>query len=127
MISPRNVLAASVLVTLLYLSCSSSGSGSPVEISPHVTGGPNPLCGIVLWQTNPSINEYADAVQLEFSYFYYSDVARDNPSGGYSYDWTVIDAFLRDARDRSHHGIIRFRDTDPELGVTRRSLPESLG
>ncbi|MCD1653750.1 hypothetical protein K7J14_03435 [Treponema zuelzerae] len=126
MITALKRYASGVLATLIFVSCSSSGQYSVTDIEPKNTGGPNPLCGLALWQTNPSIEKYSDAIQLEFSYFYYSDVASDNSSGGYVYDWSAIDEFLNKAKSRSHHGILRFRDTDPELGESDRSLPESL-
>lgn len=110
----------------LWLSCSSSDSGDSLDLSPSLSKGPPPLCGIVLWQTNPMITLYKDSISLEFSYFYYSDVANDDPSGGYRYDWTKVDTFLTQAKGRGHHGIVRFRDTDPELGLVAKSLPDSL-
>lgn len=121
-----------VCAILSVTTCSSSGSGGDdgpgrlISVSPRASASPVPLCGIVLWGSNGDIDEYSSAVCLEFSYFYYSDVASDNPAGGYTYDWTAVDDFLAAARSRGHHGIVRFRDTDPELGTTGRSLPASL-
>ncbi len=105
------------------VSCAGGGSNDPGE---SAAGFPAPLCGIVLWGSNPDMEEYASSVTLEFSYFYYSDVADDDGTGGYSYDWSVVDAFVQAAVARGHHAIVRFRDTDPELGSAERSLPESL-
>lgn len=109
---------------------SPSGSSADGSIEMPLKGrngaAPAPLCGIALWQTNPAIDEYEDAIALEFSYFYYSDVASDDPAGGYRYDWSRVDDFLAAAKSRGHHGILRFRDTDPELGTARKSLPDSL-
>jgi hypothetical protein len=135
MIKPTALTGAVLLVVtavLLISSCvqSSSGSGNgdgdPLELTARASSSPAPFCGIVLWQTNPEIETLKEAVSLEFSYFYYSDVASDNPAGGYQYDWTVVDNFLASAASRGHHGIVRFRDTDPELGTTALSLPDSL-
>ena len=121
-----------VTAVLLIASCAQSssgtgdGDGDPLELSPCASTSPAPFCGIVLWQTNPKIETLKASVSLEFSYFYYSDVASDDPAGGYQYDWTVVDNFLQNAKSRGHHGIVRFRDTDPELGIAARSLPDSL-
>ena len=126
------ILFLVVTAVLLAASCAQSssdsddGDGDHLELSPRASSSPAPFCGIVLWQTNPKIETLKASVSLEFSYFYYSDVASDDPAGGYQYDWTVVDNFLQNAKSRGHHGIVRFRDTDPELGTAERSLPESL-
>jgi len=110
----------------LAVSCSQSYDGEYLELPSRTSSSPSPFCGIVLWQNNSNIETLKDAVSLEFSYFYYADVASDDPAGGYKYDWTVVDTFLASAVSRGHHGIVRFRDTDPNLGNTGRSLPASL-
>ena len=120
------LVAAAALVSYSY-----AEPGAAIALKTRSTPGPAPLCGLVLWGSNPGIDEYKDAVSLEFSYFYYSDVAGDDPAGddpagGYTYDWSAVDAFLSAAAARGHHGIVRFRDTDPELGLKRASLPASL-
>lgn len=115
------LIAAASLATHSY-----SDPGGAIALAPRATPGPAPLCGIVLWGSNPMIDEYKDAVSLEFSYFYYSDVASDDSAGGFAYDWSAVDSFLSAAAARGHHGIVRFRDTDPELGLKRASLPASL-
>lgn len=107
----------------LAVSCSGGGSNDP---GANVGRQPAPLCGIVLWGSNPGMDRYGSSVTLEFSYFHYSDVASDDAAGGYSYDWSDVDAFIQTAVARGHHAIVRFRDTDPELGSTGRSLPASL-
>jgi hypothetical protein len=133
----RMSMRASISMAIAFfcavlVSCSSSGSGADggpgrlITVAPRASASPAPLCGIVLWGSNGDIEEYSSAVRLEFSYFYYSDVASDDGAGGYAYDWTAVDSFLAAARGRGHHGIVRFRDTDPELGTTGRSLPASL-
>ena len=134
MIKPTALTGAVLLVvtaSFLAGSCTQSsgsggGEGDYLELPPRAATSPAPFCGIVLWQTNPDIETFKSAVSLEFSYFYYSDVASDDPAGGYQYDWTVVDNFLQNAKSRGHHGIVRFRDTDPELGIAARSLPDSL-
>ena len=134
MIKPTALTGAVLLVvtaSFLAGSCTQSsgsggGEGDYLELPPRAATSPAPFCGIVLWQTNPDIETFKSAVSLEFSYFYYSDVASDDPAGGYQYDWTVVDNFLASAASRGHHGIVRFRDTDPELGTAARSLPDSL-
>ena len=126
------VLFLVVTASFLAGSCAQSSSDSDdgdcdyLELSPRASSSPAPFCGIVLWQTNSKIETLKASVSLEFSYFYYSDVASDDPAGGYQYDWTVVDNFLQNAKSRGHHGIVRFRDTDPELGIAARSLPDSL-
>lgn len=119
------VFSTAVLLVTGLWSCTLAPSDNSPSQS-YISGTPSPLCGLVLWGSNPDIEAYADAVTLEFSYFYYSDVASDNGSGGYNYDWTELDAFLQAAAGRGHHGIVRFRDTDPELGMVNKSLPASL-
>ncbi|PKL25726.1 MAG: hypothetical protein CVV47_03530 [Spirochaetae bacterium HGW-Spirochaetae-3] len=115
------LLAATALVPYAF-----PDPGRALLLEPRASPGPAPLCGIVLWGSNPRIEAYKGAVTLEFSYFYYSDVAGDDPAGDYAYDWSAVDAFLSAAKARGHHGIVRFRDTDPELGLGRPSLPASL-
>ncbi len=121
----RNTLRAGIILFLCALigSCSGGGSYDPGDTT---VGESAPLCGIVLWGSNPDMDAYGPSVNLEFSYFYYSDVADDDGAGGYSYDWSAVDAFIETAVARGHHAIVRFRDTDPELGSTDRSLPASL-
>ncbi len=114
---------AGILALALALSCSGGGSEDPATAG---TQEPAPLCGIVLWGSNTEMDRYGSSITLEFSYFYYSDVASDDPAGGYSYDWSVVDEFVDTAKGRGHHAIVRFRDTDPELEPAKKSLPDSL-
>jgi hypothetical protein len=126
------ILFLVVTATILAGSCAQSssdsddGDGDYLELPPRASSSPAPFCGVVLWQANSEIEAFKASVSLEFSYFYYSDVASDDPAGGYQYNWAVVDAFLASAASRGHHGIVRFRDTDPELGTVERSLPDSL-
>jgi len=61
-----------------------------------------PMTGIVYW--NDSGRNETDAIQLEYSYIGYSDVA----SAEDAYDWTVVEDILDSAAARGHQAIIRF-------------------
>jgi hypothetical protein len=104
-----------------FFSGASGGAGSGtfaqsvLSIPTRTIAGPAPLTGLVLWSANRKIAEYSGAVALEFQYFRYDEVASGVPETGFTYDWTPVHRFLKEAAARRHHGIVRFRDTDPEF------------
>jgi hypothetical protein len=105
-------------------------TGSFTIPSSSFGAGAAPMTGIVLWSDNGALDTYSQAIALEFKYFRYDDVATGSAASGYAYDWTPVLSFLSKAASRGHHGIIRFRDTDPFFGSAGMpagpGLPNSL-
>ena len=64
-----------------------------------------PMTGIVLWTTNEAVR--TAPIQLEYSYFPYSQVIR----GRDEYDWGPVDRLLDEVAGRKHQAILRFYDT----------------
>jgi hypothetical protein len=77
------------------------------------------MTGLALWSDNPCIARYSKAIALEFKSFRYDEIASGSPDSGFRYDWTKVRRFLNEASKRGHHGIVRFRDTDPEFSDPR--------
>lgn len=61
-----------------------------------------PWTGIVLWSDNPK--NQSDAIQLEYSYMRYDDVAHREGS----FDWSPVERLLDDVASRGHQAILRF-------------------
>lgn len=66
-----------------------------------------PFTGLVLWDT--SSYRDSDAIQLEYAYVGYDEVAKAEGV----YDWSSLDAKLDAMASRGHQGIIRFYYTYP--------------
>ena len=64
-----------------------------------------PMTGIVLWTTNESVA--TAPIQLEYSYFTYSQVVTQSGQ----YDWSGLERMLDQVAKRGHQAIIRFHDT----------------
>jgi hypothetical protein len=131
MLSKINIFFA-VILLLLLLGCNIS-TLEPVEdpmvnltLPSKTISGPSPLTGIVLWDDNGKMSQYKSAIALEFKYFYYSDIVSGNPTSGYTYNWTALKNYLNTAMQRGHHGIVRFRDTDPDLAANTSTVPSAL-
>jgi len=63
-----------------------------------------PMTGIVLW--NSSEHSSSDAIQLEFSYLRYDDVAvAKDPQ---NWDWSGVESLLDDIASHKHQAILRF-------------------
>jgi hypothetical protein len=124
----RNTSKAWVALTLaLIASIPGAAAQAPLTIPSRIIAGPAPLTGLVLWSDNPAIAAYSKAIALEFKYFRYDEVASGRPETGFSYDWTTVHAFLDRAASRGHHGVVRFRDTDPQFSNSRIYGPPYLG
>lgn len=61
-----------------------------------------PWTGIVLWSDNPK--NQSDAIQLEYSYLRYDDVAGNEGS----FDWSPVEHLLDEVASRRHQAILRF-------------------
>lgn len=87
------------------------GELKPVPLSARITKV-QPMTGIVLWTTNA--RNRTDAIQLEYSYMRYGDVA-SKPG---EYDWSAVDRVLAEVAGRGHQAILRFHDTYPGRETT---------
>lgn len=101
-----------------------NGSFAAFTIPTKTSSKPNPLTGIVFWSDNGKMAAYQNSIALEFKYFSYDEVASGSASTGYTYNWSAVTTFLNQAASRGRHGIVRFRETDPELN--RVGLPSAL-
>lgn len=73
-----------------------------------------PLTGMVLWHDSDVALEHPDAIQLEFAYVGYDQVAK---AGG-KFDWSYVESILNKASARHHQVILRFYDTYPGKSTT---------
>ena len=106
-------------VTLLHIMISCSFA---VELSYQAPPLDNPLKGMVPFTQKSANTSFPHS--LEFEYIPLSDVLKGvNPSGGYIFDWSTVEAFLESARLRGHQGIFRIYSEYPGRPV---SVPQFL-
>ena len=73
-----------------------------------------PMTGIVLW--NNSGKEKTNAIQLEYSYMKFSDIAvTENPA---QWNWTGIEKLLNNIAANKHQAVLRFYYTYPGKSTT---------
>ncbi|WP_020467841.1 hypothetical protein [Zavarzinella formosa] len=95
------------LTLVVFLAMASISRGDelrPVALKSAVTEV-QPLTGIVLWTTNPSVK--TAPIQLEYSYFAYDQVVKEKDR----YDWSAVEKLLDEVAGRKHQLVLRWHDT----------------
>ncbi|QEH37817.1 hypothetical protein OJF2_64080 [Aquisphaera giovannonii] len=100
---PTPILIA-VLVPLMTGLAAVADDMRPVPLKAKVTHV-QPMTGIVLWSTNEAAA--SSPIQLEFRYFGYDEVVREEGM----YDWSAVERFLDDVAGRGHQAVLRWHDT----------------
>jgi hypothetical protein len=98
-----SLVVVAVVVGMIggIIECRADERFMPVALKSQITRV-QPMTGLVLWTTSEHKN--TDAVQLEYSYMKYGDVA----TGRDQYDWRVLERLLDDVASRKHQAILRF-------------------
>lgn len=109
-----------IIVCLTLFQVVSADDFTPVEIERSITTV-QPMTGLVLWSNQGEVEEYTDAIALEFSYCLPCKVVKGKKDGKILYDWSYFEDILDDIASRNHQGVIRFRYENPgntEVGKT---------
>ncbi|MFN3194203.1 MAG: DUF4832 domain-containing protein [Aureliella sp.] len=118
-----------VLILLFSGRASRAQEAQTIQLQSRITGV-QPMTGIVLWNDNDRLDEYSDAISLEYRYCGYNEVvdAKGN------YDFGFVDRILDDIATRNHQAILRFyfcyvgqKTTVPDFIRSRPDYEETIG